>query len=69
MTARHIKVASRATVAAKLMLDDHMRRNPAACLARGTDAADRFELYYLLWIQSRWDDGDEWVRSVWEARP
>lgn len=35
----------------------------------GTYASKRFDQLYLSWIQARWDEGDRWVRDVWEKRP
>lgn len=50
-------------------LEEHMRRFPGQCCTPGTFASEEFDRLYKAWILARWDDGDEWVRSVWRERP
>lgn len=58
----------RVLVAAKT-LDEHMTTHVGRCLTPGSFAGDEFDRLYLVWIQARWDCGDDWVRSVWKERP
>lgn len=50
-------------------LEEHMKLFPGQCMKAGTYASKRFDQLYLSWIQARWDEGDRWVRDVWEKRP
>lgn len=62
---------------ATLALQQAARRLDAA-YRNGVDAGTilkdgpigrEFDEAYTEWIRARWDAGDQWVRSVWTARP
>lgn len=61
--------ATVAVLVAAKALDEHMTTHSGRCLIPGSFAGDEFDRLYMVWIQARWDHGDEWVRSVWTVRP
>lgn len=50
-------------------LDAHMKAFSGQLLTAGTFASGEFDNLYLAWVRARWDEGDEWTRSVWTVRP
>ena len=58
-----------AVLTAATALDAHMTKFSGQCCTLGSFASEEFDRLYLLWIQTRWDRGDAWIRNVWSVRP
>lgn len=54
---------------AKACLEEHMARCAGSLLVPNTFGSEEFDRLYASWIRARWDEGDEWARSVWPTRP